>query len=276
MEPRAGQPPRVLDPACGAGRFLLAVYRRLAASKMPGIDPLELATHSIYGVDVDPLAVETARYALLLAALADMPTPDAARIAAARSALEQHVRWADALVEPADGLPMNAAPPLDWKSSMPEVFTGDDGGFDVVLGNPPYRRERQHKAAMDLLAQTSLGRRYRAPRMDLWYYFVHRALDLWLRPGATLSLVVNSYAASARGSARLVEHMRTKSSLEEVFELGTLPVFRGVSGRHMVFRLTKGKAKRANLGAARCGGVCRCSREGFPRRSLGRGVHENA
>jgi SAM-dependent methyltransferase len=119
-----GRLPRVLDPACGDGAFLTAAARRLLDRlQPPGADGrLKLLRQCIYGVDVDDGAVEAARRAL--AALAGCGSP---------ADLAANVCCGDALVGPdfPAGAPAGA---FDWAAWSPAA----SGGFDVIVGNPPY------------------------------------------------------------------------------------------------------------------------------------------
>ena len=65
---------RILDPACGAGIFLLAAYRFLTRCKTEySVRPKhkgellrDLACQSVYGTDIDPESVSAARFVMLL------------------------------------------------------------------------------------------------------------------------------------------------------------------------------------------------------------------
>lgn len=128
----------VCDPACGSGHFLLAAARRLAAhlAKLraegtPSGDDFrhalrDVISHCIYGVDVNPMALELARMSLWLEAM----TPDRPL-----SFLDHHLHCGDALLGVLDpaildhGLPDEAYTPL----------TGDDKAVAAAL-------RRQNKA----------------------------------------------------------------------------------------------------------------------------------
>ncbi|MEA1868268.1 MAG: DNA methyltransferase, partial [Thermodesulfobacteriota bacterium] len=85
-----------------------------------------------------------------------------------------------------------------WELEFPDVFFDHNGnkltdiGFSVVMGNPPYRRERD---AIDLIRTTrcsKLGTKYHQGKMDYWYYFSHLALSMLKKKGLH-SLIVPIY-----------------------------------------------------------------------------------
>jgi len=215
-----GRRPRILDPACGCGAFLLAAYRHLR--RYAAGDP-EARAACLHGVDIDLDAVLVARRSLWLEAQAERSPDGMGRRLAER--LIANLRSGDVLIDPA-------------------VETV--GPFDVVLGNPPYRRELHTKALLDRIAATEFGRRYRTPRMDLWYYFFHRGLEL-LKPGGRLSFIVGAYWTKGRGAEKLIAALREDSQIEELFALGRLHVFPHVAGQHLILTLTKGPGSRPTL-----------------------------
>jgi hypothetical protein len=146
---------RIADPACGSGAFLISAFRRLLAERIaaardvdrarggtPGaIDetPLiaEILRDNVYGVDINPASVEIAKLALWL---------HSARAAAPLSSLERTIRIGNSLVGDdfwagRERTPQNEerVRSFDWRAAFPEVWrAADTGGFDIVLGNPPY------------------------------------------------------------------------------------------------------------------------------------------
>src|SRR5690606_26555447 len=137
---------------------------------------------------------------------------------------------------------------IDWPAVFPDAAGA--GGFDLILGNPPYRRELNARSLFDRVAASPLGR-WREPRMDYWYFFLHRGLDL-LKPGGRLSFVVHSYWTAPTGARRLIGRLQHESALEEVILFGAAPLFNDVQGQHLVFRLRKHPA-----GGAREQSFCR-------------------
>ena len=240
---------RLLDPSCGDGEFLLAALQRLTRNResrlgrsLSAAERIEIVDRQLFGVDVDPEAILKCRERLR-----ERLHDSAENLDAVSRALVQNIRCGDALTGPGfeggtDGrlfalADSAASEPLDWKLAFPEIAR--TGGFDVVVGNPPYVRERDARELFAAIAASPLGHRRQA-RMDLWYYFLHRGLDL-LKPGGTLSFIVNSYWIASTGATRLIERLSREVTFEQFIEMGSRPVFPNVAGRHHIFRLRKAK-----------------------------------
>lgn len=119
----------VCDPACGAGHFLIAAARRIAArlSRVRDGDDdrgalRDVLTHCIHGVDLDPLAVDLTRAALWL---------EAAEPGRSMVPLTTTIRVGDALPGTDDA--------FDWERGFPQIFRGVRPGFAAVVGNPPFQ-----------------------------------------------------------------------------------------------------------------------------------------
>jgi adenine-specific DNA-methyltransferase len=288
-DPNGTHPPdcRVLDPACGDGAFLLEVFdalcRRAGKSAHAEADPvseggasfrLGLVRDHIFGADIDPPAVDAIRQKLL-----ERIAATDALAAEASQVVEQNIRCGDSLRGPDwksgresifDELVEKTPDPffafaIDWQRDFPQAARA--GGFEIIVGNPPYLRERNAKPLFDSLAATELGRRWREARMDLWYYFVHRSLDL-LRPGGFLSFIVNSYWMSSRGAGRLIARLERETFVEEIELFDNARVFKTVAGRHMIFRLSKAAnpPARTLTGHPNGTGLCRIVFSSNPRR----------
>ncbi len=278
-------PPRILDPACGCGRFLRAAARQL---QQQGRSATEIAA-SLHGCDLDAEAVVIARRMLQLVLAPNGTDPAAARAVAA--ALERNIAPGNALTTtslPCDRGASSSSLPSEARGRVREgdnasrtshragskaSRNGDANGdsnpplpdppphslrslgteeesssslqppassltFDIILGNPPYRRELGTKALFDEIAATEFGHRYRAPRMDLWYYFLHRGIEL-LAPGGRLGFIVGAYWAGGAGAARLIRTLRETVHVDEVFGLDRLRVFPQVAGHHLMLVVSK-------------------------------------
>ncbi|MCY2966963.1 MAG: Eco57I restriction-modification methylase domain-containing protein [Planctomycetota bacterium] len=264
----AAELPRVLDPACGNGAFLVEVCDLMAAhitaEKRQRTDETvpesrstatRIAQSHLYGVDIDEGAIRELRQALRdrIGENGDLQFLNSNIVvgdalcgddfqSSGTSSVDGTGSGGGASMkptvpcDPTDDSENSTAIPttVDWRRQFPEVAR--DGGFDIIIGNPPYIRERDAKPLFDRIAQSKLGKAWRTARMDLWYYFVHRALDL-LKPGGLLTFVVPSYWIDSQGASRLIERFRQETKFEDVMLLGNWPVFAGVQGRHLVFRV---------------------------------------
>lgn len=158
--------PRVLDPACGCGGFLVGVGRRLVADR-PGSEVAGL----LHGVDIDPHAVALCRLALWLEfGHHDDPGDTPERLAG-------QVRCADALLDP------------------PEP-----GSFDLVLGNPPFLNQLAAGTARGPGYQRRLRDRFGASvraYTDPAALFLHLAVDA-AGPGGVVGMVLPGSLLGAR------------------------------------------------------------------------------
>ena len=265
----------ILDPSCGSGNFLIVAYQKLLdwhlnyyrdnynpknhhclrrvrqdGWKLTLQEKFRIFLNNIFGLDLDHHAVEVAKSSLLLKILEDETEEtltNQIRQFEKRKlpSLSDNIKCGNALVTNDDfeikkelGSDIrNRLRPFNWDLEFPHIKI--HSGFDVIVGNPPYRRERDYKGLVGEIAQFDFGKKYSAPRMDLWYYFVHRGLKL-LKANGSLSFIVNSYWLNSSGAQKLIHSIQHEAHLETVFLLGKNRIFKNVSGHHMLFRITKG------------------------------------
>ena len=241
---RETQPIRILDPSCGDGAFLLEAFEILkqqyASCDAAFASSLQIVKQHLFGVDIDPAAVETLHRELM-----NRINPSRSQVKKMKQILYENILCGDALTGSdfsENDTQISNHTALNWNATFPHIAT--EGGFDFIIGNPPYRRERDAKDLFERVAATPFGRKWRQARMDYWYYFLHRGLDL-LKENGRLSFIVNSYWTASTGAKTLIRRLEQETTLEEVLLLGHTPIFSNVSGRHLIFRLQKGKKNRA-------------------------------
>ncbi len=168
---------KICDPSCGSGSFLLGAFQFLldwhrdfylklkksgkldsAGFALPPLTPdgklttrekKRILNNNIYGVDLDERAVEISKLSLLLKTLEDeTPETIAGELAFREKALpnlDMNIVCGNSLVgtdlkKTVPGLDKDALlriNPKDWQQLFPRVFR-ERGGFDAVIGNPPY------------------------------------------------------------------------------------------------------------------------------------------
>ncbi len=269
--PRVRPSIRIVDPACGSGSFLIDVYQRLVdwyleqyvaqgPDRFPGrlvefatgmwrlsiAEKKRIVLDHVFGVDIDAQAVETTKLSLVLKVL-EGETADTvgAQLALfherALPDLDDNIKCGNSLV-PNRFYTLFEQPPteearwrlnaFDWKSEFPAAFT--DGGFDVVVGNPPYVFGEYH----DSNTKAFLEREYNlaAGQYDTYWLFVERALDL-LKQKGKLALVLPD-ALLARDEAAQVRRRLLDEGLARVYHCGLVFEKGGVSA--IVVQLAKG------------------------------------
>jgi len=226
---------RIVDPACGSGAFLITTLaylldewkavrsiRRQIGQTMADDDWTDDAIRDIlrrnlYGVDINPASVEITKLALWLhTARSDKPL----------SSLDDHIRDGNSLIGPEfySGLaPYNddereRINAFDWQAAFPGVVA--KGGFDCVVGNPPYVKlqnfRKVHAAMAAFLSRDpGQGGAYASTQtgnFDLYLPFVEKGIQL-LNDNGRLGYIapsvrqMNEYGAGLRGFVEQGRHL---------------------------------------------------------------------
>ncbi len=202
---------RILDPSCGSGSFLIEAFdvldRHLAIHGLPEHQNnprergLAILENNLFGVDLDPQAVEVARLNLAL------------RIATERKKLSMlnHIQVGNSLVESE----------FQWQAAFPEVMK--QGGFDIIIGNPPYIR--QETLGADFKAYAKSHFQSYMGTADLYVYFMEKAHQL-LRPKGRFAMITSNKFMRSNYGKNLRQFLAEKTSLSSIVDFGELPVFR--------------------------------------------------
>ena len=216
---------RIVDPACGSGVFLVMAFDWLKAELTRANIRLEalgegalfevdseILTHNLFGVDVNEESVEIAKLSLWI---------KTARHGKVLDSLDDNFRVGDSLIE--DSSYAYRSHGFVWKDAFKDIFA--EGGFDVVLGNPPYVRQELLK---DL--KPWLQGRFEVYHgvADLYAYFFERGLRI-LKPGGRMGYISSSTFFKTGSGAPLRDYLRTKATLETVVDFGDHQIFEGVT-----------------------------------------------
>lgn len=226
----------IVDPACGSGAFLVAAFDEMARRYRDAVTALEglgedidfdvfdrIVTHNLYGVDVNPESVEITRLALWL---------KTARRDHRLQNLEATIKDGNSLI--AEAWP-GIANPFDWRKAFPQVFAA--GGFDVVIGNPPYVRMELLKDVKPYLAQHYV---VADDRTDLYAYFFEKGVKV-LKPGGRLGYISSSTFFKTGSGENLRTFLADGAAIEAVVDFGDVQVFEGVTTYPAILTLKTGE-----------------------------------
>ncbi|MEE4262836.1 MAG: DNA methyltransferase [Desulfobacteraceae bacterium] len=246
---------KVVDPACGSGAFLIQAFIYLYEQRQWVAKELERVTggmmglfdihdnmravisENLYGVDINAESVEITRLALwLYTALPDRPL----------SSLDHNIRCGNSLVRHDFYTQMGINHELsaeeeservnifDWAEAFPEVFKGDNPGFDCVIGNPPYVKLQHFRRIQEDVANYLIKARrmdgsplYESTQtgnFDIYLPFIERGLALLNKKGKMGYIAPNVWLVNEYGKG-LREKLKRIRRLERWVDFKSFQVF---------------------------------------------------
>jgi type I restriction-modification system DNA methylase subunit len=209
---------KIVDPACGSGSFLLGAYQCLlvwhadyyishdpakwARQKKPALLPTSVGCwrltteekkrillNNIHGVDIDRQAVEVTKLSLLLKVLEEetgqltlgfeRALPDlGANIKCGNSLIGEDYFAGKLIIDKEERDRVN---PFDWQTAFPQVFAR--GGFDAVIGNPPYRMVQPHNTEGEILDYFSKKYAIAKYKIEMFHMFLQLGVILLKQNG---------------------------------------------------------------------------------------------
>jgi hypothetical protein len=268
---KSDPPFRVLDMACGSGSFLLGAYQCLLDYSLSWYldnkpeahkkavyqdsrhgqwrltieEKKRLLIAHIFGVDIDPQAVEVSKLSLLLKVLegeTDQTFGDQMKLFQTRALpnLSDNIKCGNSLIGPdyfsgrliPDPEELKRVNPFDWNQAFPEAMKA--GGFDCVIGNPPYVRQEllgNQKEYFQKIYKTYNG------IADLYTYFIEKGVSLLKQDGLFSYIVANKWMRANYGQP--LRNWLKSQGLEEIADFGDLPVFKGATTYPCILRIRK-------------------------------------
>ncbi|UZE92411.1 MAG: N-6 DNA methylase [Methanosarcinales archaeon] len=262
---------KILDPACGSGAFLIKAYDRLKRlnqerikriiqknkhnlskedfkkwekEELPKIEEesvKKILTENIHGVDFNPESVEITKINLWLRSIRkDTPL----------NKLENNIACGNSLISGTEdelkqyfGDDWKEKRPFDWEDVFPDVF--ENGGFDVVIGNPPYVRadvddEKYQKQRKWMESSGQYETLYE--KWDLFIAFIERGLKL-LKEGGMFSFIVSNSFNTSKFADKLKRHILDNYYLVQIDFFKNVKVFQGVGVESVILTIKKSKKK---------------------------------
>ncbi|MBI2576467.1 N-6 DNA methylase, partial [Candidatus Woesearchaeota archaeon] len=236
---------KILDPACGSGSFLMKAFDYLVTRDkkkneeneqvkldLTGASPtynkkVEILKNNIFGVDLDSKAVEIAQLNLLLKAAEKkhrLPT------------LQENIKIGNSLI---DDSAVAGERAFKWEEQFKDIM--GSGGFDVVIGNPPYVRQEEITSFKTSLKEYIVFE----GRADLYIYFIEKGIKL-LKEGGYLGFIVpNKFLAAGYGKA-LRKYILANCHIFRIVDVSNIRVFSEASVYPVMIILQKYKPENMN------------------------------
>ena len=234
---------KILDPACGSGSFLIRAYDELLnyhayqrgkpVSELDQYERLPILTNNIFGVDLDIQAVEIACLNLLLRSLAKRET---------LPTLADNVCQGNSLISGTEeelkkyfGDSWREKKPFNWEQEFNDIMA--DGGFDVVIGNPPYVRiqtlPRDEADYYRKYYQSASG------SFDIYILFLEQAIKL-LKAGGRLGFITSGKFLKADYGKKIQQILRQQGTVESILDLSAQRVFAEATTYPVILVVKKG------------------------------------
>lgn len=223
---------KIIDPACGSGAFLITAFEFLlnynkylddkifdlvGTSDLFSDRTKKILQNNIFGVDLNKESVEITKLSLWL------KTADKNKTLAS---LENNIKCGNSLIDDPE-IAGNLA--FNWEKEFPEIFA--NGGFDIVVGNPPYVKEDIGKNAFNGLHQHLC---YQG-KMDLWYFFGWLALTISKKESAYISFIASNNWITNDGASKFRNKINDCATIFEYIDFNNFMIFEEAQIQTMIY-----------------------------------------
>jgi len=221
---------KIVDPACGSGAFLNAAFRYLLdehkwiQKELQKADvglfdhhdiDKQIIEKNLFGVDINSASVGIAKLSLWLqTAKRDRPL----------SNLMGNIKCANSLLS-------------DWSELFPEIMA--DGGFDCVIGNPPYFNIQTLGAKSEIAKK--IQERYPhiwQDKSDILFYFIAKAIEI--TKSRVGFIVSNAFLHSAK-ALKLRNYILENAPIAKIVNFEKYMVFEDASITSAIITLDKNR-----------------------------------
>ena len=212
----------ICDPACGSGAFLNAALDFLIAEHklidemqakvegativFPNIEN-SILENNLYGVDINEESVEIAKLSLWLRT---------AKPHRKLNSLNNNIKCGNSLIDDPEIAGEKA---FCWEKEFPQVF--EKGGFDVVIGNPPYVQLQTMGTMSDAYAKCGFESYNKSA--DLYCLFTERGYRLLKSGGLQSFIMPNKWMLVSYGKE--LRSFLAKTNLQQIINFGDVQFF---------------------------------------------------
>ena len=249
----------IVDPACGDGNFLVGAYKYLVEyhrnwyNEHKDVDKYrldwyikddileltetkkqEILLNNIYGVDISQNAINHA-IIRMHELVGDIDLSSNIKCGNSLIDTSIYINYQLSLFESNN---LNHLNPMDWEKAFPEIIK--NGGFDVIIGNPPYVREYTNREPFEYM-KLCKAKKYYQGKMDLWYAFACKSIDL-LKLGGYHSFIATSNWTTAFGASILRNKIINETKILKYIDFVDFKVFKNASIQTMIYVVKKEKS----------------------------------
>ena len=206
---------KIIDPACGSGAFLITAFEFLlnynkylddkifdlvGTSDLFSDRTKEILQNNIFGVDLNRESVEITKLSLWL------KTADKNKTLAS---LENNIKCGNSLIDEPE-IAGNLA--FNWEKEFPEIFA--NGGFDIVVGNPPYvlcQPSNTNEKTLKFYNNFEVS----SYKIDLYHLFFEKGIILSKNNGYISFITPNTYLVN-KYNLKLREFILRNTQIKEI------------------------------------------------------------
>ncbi len=227
---------KILDPACGSGaflnqalEFLIREHTLIRDLLLPFQDLMigyeiekSILEHNLYGVDINEDAVEIAKLSLWLRT---------AQKGRTLTDLSDKIKCGNSLIDD-KSIAENA---FMWEEEFKEVF--EHGGFDVVIGNPPYLggRDWKNKNTEKYFIENYKVAEY---QFDMYILFYELAINM-AKINGLISLITPNTWLNNQKNTKLREFILSNTLIKNIIDYTQLKVFEDATVLTIIATLQK-------------------------------------
>jgi type I restriction-modification system DNA methylase subunit len=235
---------KIIDPACGSGAFLNQTLLFLV-QEHKNIDDIiaeltnttlrlfdtdkAILENNLFGVDINEESVEIAKLSLWLRT---------AQKGRKLSNLNNNIKCGNSLIDDPEFAGEKA---FNWNAEFKEIM--DNGGFDVVIGNPPYVRQELFKEIKPFLEKN-----YKCYNSvaDLYTYFIEKGIKLMKNDSLFSFILPNKFLKATYGK-QIRKVIKEETKLELIFDFDDYPVFEDATTYPIIFIFSKNTVNKSSF-----------------------------